>query len=72
VVLGGSVAEIGTLLFETVRWVVRQRVGMFPTEDVRIEPSLLGDQAGAWGGIALATRGGYPIHRGGATSSSVR
>lgn len=72
VVLGGSVAGIGTLLFETVRWVVRQRVGMFPTEDVRIEPSLLGDQAGAWGGIALATRGGYPIHRGGATSSSVR
>lgn len=64
VVLGGSVAGIGTLLFETVREVVRERVGMFPTEDVRIEPSLLGDQAGAWGGIALAVRGGYPIHWG--------
>lgn len=72
VVLGGSVASIGSLLFETVRNVVRERVGMFPTEDVRIEPSLLGDRAGAWGGIALAARGGYPIHRGGAPSSSVR
>ena len=72
VVLGGSVAGIGTLLFETVRQVVRRRVGMFPTEGVQIEPSLLGDQAGAWGGIALAARGGYPIHRGGARSSSIR
>jgi glucokinase len=66
-VLDGNMAGIGRLLFETVRDVVRTRVGMFPTEDVRIEPSLLGDRAGAWGGIALAVRGGYPIHRGGGT-----
>jgi glucokinase len=71
VVLGGSVAGIGSLLFEKVREVVGQRVGMFPTEGVQIEPSLLGDQAGAWGGIALAARGGYPIHRGDARPSSV-
>ncbi len=62
VVLGGAVAAVGPLLFDRVRKVVHQRVGMFPAEDVRVEPSLLGDQAGAWGGIALAARGGYPIH----------
>jgi glucokinase len=44
VVLGGGVAEIGPLLFKTVRDVVRQRVGMFPTDDVRIEHSMLGDR----------------------------
>jgi glucokinase len=54
VVLGGSVAEIGSILFETVRQTVRQRVGMFPTNDVRIVPSMLGANAGTLGGIALA------------------
>jgi hypothetical protein len=44
---------------------------MFPTDGVQIELSLLGDQAGAWGGIALAARGGYPIHRGGGWTSWV-
>ncbi len=58
VVLGGSVAEIGPLLFDTVRQVVPQRVGMFPARDVRIEPSKLGTKAGMWGGIALAMKGG--------------
>ncbi|MEW5956994.1 MAG: ROK family protein [Chloroflexota bacterium] len=58
VVLGGSVAEIGPLLFDTVRQVVPRRVGMFPAYDVRIEPSRLGSQAGMWGGIALAMQGG--------------
>ncbi len=54
VVLGGSVAEIGPILFDTVREVVPRRVGMFPAHDVRIEPSMLGNKAGMWGGIALA------------------
>lgn len=62
VVLGGSVSAVGPLLFDRVREVVHQRVCMFPAEGVRVEPSLLGDQAGAWGGIALAARGGYPVH----------
>jgi glucokinase len=57
VVLGGGVAEIGPLLFDTVRATVRERVGMFPTDDVEIKPSLLGDKAGVLGGIALAMRG---------------
>jgi glucokinase len=58
VVLGGGVAAIGPLLFDTVRRTVRERVRMFPTDDVEIKPSLLGEQAGAVGGIALAMRGG--------------
>jgi len=37
---------------------VRRRVGMFPTDGVRIEKSLLGDKAGALGGIALAVKRG--------------
>ena len=57
VVLGGSVAGIGPLLFETVRETVKRRVGMFPPDNVRIEPSRLGNQAGLLGGIALAMCG---------------
>ncbi|MFB3825739.1 MAG: ROK family protein [Bryobacteraceae bacterium] len=56
VVLGGGVAAIGPLLFDAVRDTVRQRVRMFPVEDVRIEPSALGDRAGIYGAIALAAR----------------
>ncbi len=58
VVLGGGVAEIGDLLFDTVREVVRERVGMFPTDGVRVERSRLGADAGMLGGIALAVQGG--------------
>jgi glucokinase len=58
IVFGGGVAEIGPLLFDTVRETVRRRVGMFPTDDLRIEKSLLGDKAGALGGIALAVKRG--------------
>jgi glucokinase len=58
VVLGGGVAEIGAILFDTVRETVRRRVRMFPPDDVRIERSLLGERAGMWGGIALAMKGG--------------
>ena len=54
VVLGGSVAEIGPLLFDTVRAVVDWRVGMFSAADVAILPSKLGNRAGLLGGIALA------------------
>jgi len=58
IVLGGGVAEMGEMLFNAVRRTVTERIGMFPTEDVRIEPSALGPQAGALGGIALAMKGG--------------
>jgi glucokinase len=58
VVLGGGVAQIGDLLFDTVRQTLRERVRMFPTEDIWIKPSQLGDNAGTLGGIALAMKGG--------------
>jgi glucokinase len=61
VVLGGSVAQIGPLLFDTVRATVQRRVGMFPPDNVRIEPSRLGNQAGLLGGIALAIRGDMEV-----------
>jgi glucokinase len=54
VVLGGSVAQLGPLLFDTVRETVRQRVGMFPVDDVQIVDSALETRAGLLGGIALA------------------
>jgi len=58
IVIGGGAAGIGDLIFETVRKTVRERVKMFPPDDIRIEPSLLGDKAGMLGGIALAMKGG--------------
>jgi glucokinase len=58
VVLGGGVAAIGPLLFDTVRETMRERVRMFPTDDIEVKPSLLGDRAGALGGIALAMKSG--------------
>ncbi|NPV68361.1 MAG: ROK family protein [Anaerolineae bacterium] len=58
VVLGGNVAGIGALLFDTVRQTVRERVGMFPTDDVAIVESALGNRAGLLGGIALAAAQG--------------
>jgi glucokinase len=58
IVLGGGVAGIGPLLFDTVREAMRSRVRMFPVEDIRIERSLLGEKAGMLGGIALAMKGG--------------
>ena len=52
IVLGGGVAEIGDLLTETVQAVIRERVGMFPPDDVRVVRSLLGERAGLMGAIA--------------------
>jgi len=58
VVLSGGMAAIGDLLVDTVRAEMRDRVRMFPADDVRVERSMLEDKAGVWGGIALAMRGG--------------
>lgn len=54
IVLGGGVAEIGSLMTDTVREVIRTRVGMFPTDDIRVEKSMLGEHAGLRGAISLA------------------
>lgn len=58
VVLGGGVANMGELIFDTVRRTVAEQVNMLPTDRIAILPSMLGDNAGALGGIALAARGG--------------
>jgi len=58
VVLGGSVAGIGPLLFDTVRRTLRERVGMFPPDAVEVVESALGNRAGVLGGIALAAAQG--------------
>ncbi len=57
VVVGGGTADIGSLLFDTVRNTLTERVRMFSTEGVRIERSMLGAYAGILGGVALAMQG---------------
>lgn len=58
VVIGGGVARLGELLLQRIRDDVRAHIGrLFPVDDIHIEPSQLGSQAGIYGGIALAARG---------------
>ncbi|MDI7276646.1 MAG: ROK family protein [Anaerolineae bacterium] len=53
ILIGGGVAHVGDLLFNTIRSVVRQRAIPCMAEHVRIEPAALGDDAGVLGAIAL-------------------
>jgi hypothetical protein len=48
---------MGAILIDRVDQVMRDRVGMFPTDNVRLVASRLGDRAGLLGAIALASRG---------------
>ena len=57
VAAGKRIAEIGAPLLDRVREVVRERVRMFPTQEIRVERSAVGDGAGLLGAIALAARG---------------
>jgi len=57
IVLGGGVAQLGEPLMAPVQRTLRSRVGMFPTDDVEVRASQLGERAGLLGGIALASRG---------------
>lgn len=54
VVLGGGVAGLGDLLFEGVRQTIADRVRVFPTDDVRVEPAALGTDAGLAGVLVWA------------------
>lgn len=54
IVLGGGVAGLGNLLFDGVRRTIAERVRVFPTEDVRVEPAALGTDAGLAGVLAWA------------------
>ena len=58
IVLGGGVAEIGPLYIDTVEQTMRDAIGMFPTDGVRVTKSALGVQAGILGAVALAKAGG--------------
>ncbi len=58
VVIAGGMSALGELLLQPVREVIRDRVRMFPGAEVRVACSVLGDQAGVFGGIALAAQGG--------------
>ena len=58
VVIGGGVARLGDLLLDRIRSDVQARVGrLFPVDDIAIETSQLGSQAGVLGAIALASHG---------------
>jgi glucokinase len=50
-----AAAEAGD---KAVHDAVRKRVHMLPVDDIRIEPSLVGEKAGVLGGIALAMKAG--------------
>ncbi|WP_437226426.1 ROK family protein [Planctomicrobium sp. SH661] len=58
VVIGGGVAKLGDLLLGRVRDDMQARVGrLFPVDNLRIETSQLGSEAGVLGAIALASQG---------------
>ena len=59
IVLGGGVSSLGERLARPVQEIIHRRVGMFPATDVRVKCSALGDEAGLYGGLALAFKGGY-------------
>ncbi|GEM_PF-3067354 len=50
----GGVAKMGNLLLDPVRAVVKQRVKMFPLDNLRIELSSVEEGAGLLGSLALA------------------
>ena len=54
IVLGGGAAGLGDLLFEGVRRTIAERVRVFPTDGVRVEPAALGTDAGLAGALAWA------------------
>ena len=49
IVLGGGVAGLGDVLFDGVRRELAERVRVFPIDDVRVEPAVLGTDAGLAG-----------------------
>lgn len=61
IVIAGGVSAAGEMFLEPVRRTLKERVRMFPVDDVRIEPSALGGDVGTLGCIALAVRGAEHI-----------
>lgn len=59
ILIGGGVAHIGDLLFDTIRSTVRGRAMPCMIEGLRIEPASLGDDVGVLGAIALYLEYGH-------------
>ena len=57
IVIGGGVSLIGDLLFDAVNETLRQRVQVFPVDDIEVVPSQLAEDAGLLGGLASAAFG---------------
>ncbi len=58
IVIGGGVAEAGDLLLEPLREIVERHAWTGPGETIDIRQSTLGDDAGLYGGAALAFASG--------------
>jgi len=54
IIVGGGVAQMGDLLLEPARQVVRERAFQLPAQAVRIVPAQLGDNAGVLGAAIFA------------------
>ncbi len=54
IVIGGGVAGLGALLLDGVRRELAERVRVFPIDDVRVEPAVLGTDAGLAGALVWA------------------
>jgi glucokinase len=54
VVIGGGLAALGDLILKPIRQALRERVRMFPADSIQVSCSVLGDNCGALGGVALA------------------
>jgi len=61
IIVGGGIAKMGDMLLDTARKVVTERAFHLPTQQVRIVPSLLGDNAAILGAAALVRRLAKPL-----------
>jgi len=52
-IIGGGISQAGDLLFSTIKHTVNWRAKMVPAHTVKIVNSLLGDDAGIFGGASL-------------------
>jgi glucokinase len=58
IVLGGGVAAIGAPLADSISSEMRERISMFPVDEIEVVTTELGPLSGALGGVALARSAG--------------
>jgi glucokinase len=49
IIISGGVSQAGDLLLDPIRRTLRERVHIIPVEQVKVVPSMLGDNAGVIG-----------------------